>query len=279
MRTSSVRLTGSTEFEGRDGQASRQDLNGHAPVDPAPAGRDQNADATAKPIVLVGVHLLSRQCLARVMGAECNVPVVCFSTLDEWLASGPPRPASLVVLCHCGCPKADSLKEAEQLSEITEQIGRPPTVVLSDNEDPDLIVQMLGKNVRGYVPTSLSISVAMQAMELVRAGGVFVPASSLIAAHRVPESSAPALQRAGGLFTARQAAVVDALRRGKANKIIAYELKMRESTVKVHVRNIMKKLHATNRTQVAYLANRLLEGEEPCELTANPDVTPARHDP
>jgi DNA-binding NarL/FixJ family response regulator len=279
MRTSSVRLTESTEFERRDGQTSRQDLNEQAPAGPAPAGRDQSADAAPKPIVLVGVHLLSRQCLARVMGTECNVPVVCFSTLDEWLASGPPTPASLVVLCHCGCSKVDALNEVEQLCEITEQIGRPPIVVLSDNEDPDLIVQLLGKNVRGYVPTSLSISVAMQAMKLVRAGGVFVPASSLIAAHRVPASSAPILQMAGGLFTERQAAVVEALRRGKANKIIAYELKMRESTVKVHVRNIMKKLHATNRTQVAYLANRLVEGEEPCELTANPDISRARHDP
>jgi DNA-binding NarL/FixJ family response regulator len=55
---------------------------------------------------------------------------------------------------------------------------------------------------------------------------------------------------------------VDALRRGKANKIIAYELNMKESTVKVHVRNIMKKLRATNRTQVAYIANRLINGEE-----------------
>jgi DNA-binding NarL/FixJ family response regulator len=33
--------------------------------------------------------------------------------------------------------------------------------------------------------------------------------------------------------------------------------------VKVHVRNIMKKLRATNRTEVAYLANRLLNGEGP----------------
>jgi DNA-binding NarL/FixJ family response regulator len=53
--------------------------------------------------------------------------------------------------------------------------------------------------------------------------------------------------------------VIDALRRGKPNKIIANELNMRESTVKVHVRNIMKKLNATNRTQVAYLATRLLD--------------------
>ena len=121
---------------------------------------------------------------------------------------------------------------------------------------------MLGKNVRGYVPTSLPIAVAIQAIELARAGGVYVPASSLIAAHRVQEAPSPTVQKTNGMFTTRQAAVIEALKRGKANKIIAYELEMRESTVKVHVRNIMKKLHATNRTEVAYLANRLLNAEE-----------------
>ena len=51
-------------------------------------------------------------------------------------------------------------------------------------------------------------------------------------------------------------AVVNALRQGKANKTIAFELNMCESTVKVHVRNIMRKLKATNRTEVAYIYNK-----------------------
>ena len=68
-------------------------------------------------------------------------------------------------------------------------------------------------------------------------------------------------QKATSLFTSRQLAVIEALRKGKANKIIAYELNMRESTVKVHVRNIMKKLKARNRTEVAYLANSMLSGD------------------
>ena len=100
---------------------------------------------------------------------------------------------------------------------------------------------MLGRKVRGYVPTSFSLHTAMQAMDLVRAGGTFVPASSLIAAHHAPEAQAD-VQKSNGLFTTRQTAVIDALRQGKPNKIIAYELKMRESTVKVHVRDIMEKL-------------------------------------
>jgi DNA-binding NarL/FixJ family response regulator len=56
-------------------------------------------------------------------------------------------------------------------------------------------------------------------------------------------------------LTARQAEVAKALRRGTANKVIAYELGMCESTVKVHVRNIMRKLKARNRTEVAFMMN------------------------
>jgi DNA-binding NarL/FixJ family response regulator len=215
---------------------------------------------TGDRIAIVDPQVLSRECLARVLSHERRVSVECYSTLDEWAASEP-KCTSLVVLCQYGRSKADALNEVERLSQLSVQTGKCPAVILSDNEDPDRIVAMLGKSVRGYVPTSLSITVAMHAIDLARAGGVFVPASSLVARHAAP---APEVQapKVTGLFTARQVAVIEALRHGKPNKIIAYELNMRESTVKVHVRNIMKKLRATNRTEVAYMATRLLNGEE-----------------
>ena len=88
---------------------------------------------------------------------------------------------------------------------------------------------------------------------------MFVPAGSLLSAARERMDEVPPIKgQAYGLFTERQAAVVEALRRGKANKLIAHELHMCESTVKVHVRKIMKKLKATNRTQVAFLTNEIL---------------------
>ena len=60
-------------------------------------------------------------------------------------------------------------------------------------------------------------------------------------------------------FTPRQMQVLTCLRQGMSNKIIAYQLEMCESTVKVHIRHIMKKLRATNRTQVVFITNRLFE--------------------
>ena len=57
-----------------------------------------------------------------------------------------------------------------------------------------------------------------------------------------------------GDLTPRELEVVDLLRQAKSNKVIAYELDLSESTVKVIVHRILSKLNATNRTEVACLA-------------------------
>lgn len=55
-------------------------------------------------------------------------------------------------------------------------------------------------------------------------------------------------------LTPRQLEVLEHIKLGEPNKIIAYKLGMQECTVKVHVRDIMKKFNATNRTQLVYNA-------------------------
>lgn len=57
-------------------------------------------------------------------------------------------------------------------------------------------------------------------------------------------------------FTERQYAVLVCLCQGDPNKVIGRKLGMTETTVKVHVREIMRKLGVSNRTQVAIAAGR-----------------------
>lgn len=51
-------------------------------------------------------------------------------------------------------------------------------------------------------------------------------------------------------FTERESAVLERLRQGQPNKVIAHALGVSESTVKVHLRSIMSKLKVSNRTQI-----------------------------
>ena len=132
-------------------------------------------------------------------------------------------------------------------------------IVVADSDEPAEILAALEIGARGYIPTNVNVRVAAEAIGLARAGGIFVPASSILrlreVIHAASSNTSPTLS---GMFTTREAGVVEALRQGKPNKIIAYELNMCESTVKVHVRNIMKKLKATNRTEIAYKVREMV---------------------
>jgi DNA-binding NarL/FixJ family response regulator len=153
--------------------------------------------------------------------------------------------------------------------------------VLADREDVAEVNRALAHGVRGYIPTSVECGVAVAALRLISAGGTFVPPDALRATTAKPDDQPEGerQRRSDGLdLTPRELSVIDLLREGKPNKLIAARLDMQESTVKVHVRNILKKLNATNRTHAAFVANRLL-GQD-VEPVALPDslrpIDPAR---
>jgi DNA-binding NarL/FixJ family response regulator len=125
--------------------------------------------------------------------------------------------------------------------------------VLGTGFGSDTIVQMIRAGATGCIPTSEGLQVVLHAIGLVMAGGLFVPADVVLSGTRGAIDGTPASQT-GILaeFTPRQLAVIEGVRRGKSNKLIAYELNMCESTVKVHLRSIMKKLKARNRTEAVY---------------------------
>jgi DNA-binding NarL/FixJ family response regulator len=131
-----------------------------------------------------------------------------------------------------------------------------PVVVQSNDRPGHQVLGLLKSGVRGFIPNSVSSEVVVQALRLVCVGGTFVPLSCL---HSLSDR---AQEDGAGFLTGRQLQVAEAIRQGKPNKIIAYELSMCESTVKVHVRAIMKKLKARNRTEVAYIYSTSLGTSE-----------------
>jgi DNA-binding NarL/FixJ family response regulator len=162
------------------------------------------------------------------------------------------------VIINAGPERMSSPVVARLVSRVGELVPKAPIAVLSDHEDPESIREAFDLGVRGYIPTSLASMVAVGAVHLVCLGGTFAPTAPLLSQEDHRHRSAG--ERLFEGFTQRQSQILDCLRRGMANKLIAYELNMCESTVKVHVRNIMKKLNATNRTQVAYMTRGFFEG-------------------
>ena len=138
-----------------------------------------------------------------------------------------------------------------------------PVIVLLDTQTPHsaLVRDVLRAGARGLIlARTIDMSTVPAAVRYVAAGGIVVPVDVILTDTFMPTESAVRLPQ-GMDLTSRQLNVFACLRQGKANKIIAHELQMSESTVKVHVRNIMRKMGATNRTQAVYNARKL--GENP----------------
>ena len=240
----------------QNGHAARSELKSGTPpavLQPL-ASPSSRASRDQLSVVVIESKALLRDCITCSLRTNSSLKVLSVSSVGEWLELCKTEKASLIVLyAHSTAGEDETRLNLEMLAEASCSL---PVVILADYDSVERIIEAIDKGVRGYIPTDMKLEVAIEAIKMVNAGGTFVPASSLLAAYRLlPKERQSPLQN---IFTTRQAAVVEALRMGKANKAIAYELNMRESTVKVHVRNIMKRLKARNRTQVAFLASQLI---------------------
>ncbi len=160
----------------------------------------------------------------------------------------------------------DDWQGCTELKQLQQSMPDTPIVLFSDHDEASCIQAAVQQGARGYIPTTLETPIVIEALRLVKAGGLFVPASTLLRALR--EQSAYDTKPRSDIdfddlkdLTPRQLEVLQLLREGKPNKIIAYELDVEESTVKVHVRHIMQKLKAINRTHAVFLADQFCYGE------------------
>ena len=137
--------------------------------------------------------------------------------------------------------KLPGLNGLDALAAIREAFPATRVCVLSGDEDPDLVHRAIEQGAMGYITKSSTSEVIIQALRLVLADSVYLPEKVLRAA--------PDRGRIEGL-TARQMDVVRRLVEGKPNKIIAQELDISESTCKLHVSDILRKLDLDNRVQL-----------------------------
>jgi DNA-binding NarL/FixJ family response regulator len=210
-------------------------------------------------LIYLDPRAFTRECVGRWLQGNLRSCRVCVLPDPEQIEVAPTVSGEIrTVIINTGSERMSSAWTVDLVSRVKELLPGVPVAVLSDFEDRENVREAFNLGVRGYIPTTLASLVAAGAVSLVCVGGTFAPATALLSEDESRRGSASERPIEG--FTHRQAQILDCLRRGMANKLIAFELDMCESTVKVHIRNIMKKLNATNRTQVVYLTRGLFEG-------------------
>ena len=180
-----------------------------------------------------------------------------------------------MIIYNVGSASVADHKHLKRIKGLRARVAEAPLVILSDNDSREEILSALGVGAQGFLYAGTNAQLALQALSFIFKGGSYFPATAQ-PRRRGPahlngatECGSPAAERttldagdgvvenaadAGSIninLTERQKSVLERLSRGDSNKAIARLLGIREGTVKVHVRRIMRKLGVANRTQVA----------------------------
>jgi len=224
-------------------------------------GHDEHEFQDDRCLLIIDGRTLERECLATTLTRNgLGMKALAVGSVAEWRKKKDTLERVTAVLLNIAGRKSSDGLLFDEIASIAAELAPAPLIILADGDDLNQTLKVLEHGARGFIPTSVGIEVCVEAIALAVAGGTFILAGNNFSAS-VPIDKNPRQRELSRMFTLRQAEVVQALRKGKANKIIAYELNLRESTVKVHIRNIMKKLKATNRTEVAYKLNDLFQSD------------------
>ncbi len=203
--------------------------------------------------IMTSIAVVDQQCFTRECIANClrslslSDEVISFTTCEECLQNVEGMDLIVYYTHHV----LENLKSDHQEStSLIKLLRRAPVLILSDIDCPECIIEIFENGARGFVPTTnTTIQQINEIIAFITFGGTFVPSSSLLVRKAKGERLA-GNPPTSDLFTSTEHAILDRLKLGKPNKTIAYELRISESTVKAHIGRIMKKVKATNRTQI-----------------------------
>ncbi|WP_166802135.1 LuxR C-terminal-related transcriptional regulator [Microvirga pakistanensis] len=176
------------------------------------------------------------------------------------------EPALVIIEANQSTPR--TLQIAKQ---VNERFPAARIVALADWFDLNFVVMGRSAGIAGFCLAASAPDVLMASLELVMLGEGMVPSAVLASymqgatqdrnmplqgsdAEEASEARLPDLK--AYKLSARETEILGLLREGNPNKIIAHKLNITESTTKVHVKAILRKIGATNRTQAAIWASQ-----------------------
>ena len=187
-----------------------------------------------------------RECIARSLQLAFSFRVLTHSNVKEFIQDGAKKKPRIILF---SCSDFDRGSCAKDLDELLDADTNAPVIVLGPKSQ--FLNVAISHGAKGYIPLTTEFEVVVGAVRVVLAGGTYVPMDCL-----PNQVSREQRSKSSTTLTTRELSVARAIQTGKSNKAIAYILNMTESTVKVHVKHIMTKLNAKNRTEVAMISEK-----------------------
>lgn len=207
-------------------------------------------------ILLVDDHILFRKGVAALLASRPDLQVVgeAGDGLEAIARARELMPEA--ILMDISMPRCSGL---EAVRTIKREMPHVRIIMLTVSDDDNDLFTAIKNGAEGYLLKNLEPHQLFEMMEGVRRGEV--PISGVVAARilqefRAPEGKAPGRRGAREELTAREMDVLAEVVKGASNKEIAAHLNITENTVKIHLCNILQKLHLQNRIQAAVYAVR-----------------------
>ena len=222
-------------------------------------------------LLVVDDHTLFRRGLMALLARDERVTVVAEAAdAGEALRHAAQHQPDVVLLDN-HLPGVHGIDALPQLLAL-----QPKVLMLTVSEDADDLALALSRGASGYLLKTVEGQDLIDAIEAVHRGESAVSpemTSKLVAAYRhaiggaavgapplpvEPEpvtAAAPAMPHPLSRLSPRERDILREIARGASNKEIARALDIAETTVKIHVQHILRKLNLSSRVQAAVMAS------------------------
>jgi len=203
-------------------------------------------------VLIVDRHEIWRVGVLKILAERPDIEVVdACGCIDECLQKAAQFRPDIVLLDT----DLQELSYVEAIQRICESAPQAKVIMLTHSEKEQDVYHAVKAGAKGYVAKDTGIEELVRTLFIVARGEVVL--SSVVAAKVLEEFTEfypqrqHTHQRRGFGLTEREREVLAYVAEGASNRSIASSLYISENTVKVHLRNIMKKLHCNNRLQAA----------------------------
>ena len=185
-----------------------------------------------------------------------DVQVLDAGSLDEAIARAESAESLRLVLLDLRMPGMNGLAGIEVFHR---RFPTVPVVILTGHINRDDVMAAVRIGASGYIPKTISGISLTNALRLVLSGEKFLPAFMLTDEPEEP-TVADAPRVASGkptpldTLSPREREILAQLIEGRTNKDIARRLDLQEITIKIHLRNVYRKIGAVNRAQAVRIA-------------------------
>ena len=146
------------------------------------------------------------------------------------------------------------------LSHIRHHFPDVLVVMVSADESPGVVNAAMNLGASGYVPKSAPLEMLSQAVATVLEGEQWLPQELRMSTQQNEDEQSVFAEKLS-LLTPHQFTVLKMMADGLLNKQIAYELGVKETTIKQHGSAILRKLGVVNRTQAGVLFKQVMGAE------------------